>query len=107
MGERHRDKQDEHERLFQKTESGISFFTSQVVYNVDVAIWLLRDYDELCKERGVKPARLIFTFAPFGRADTCTFLKWLGVEIPSAPKRESSRGRRERLPSTSRWTSAR
>jgi hypothetical protein len=53
-----------------------------VVYNVDVAIWLLRDYDELCKERGVKPARLIFTFAPFGRADTCTFLKWLGVEIP-------------------------
>jgi 5,10-methylenetetrahydrofolate reductase len=96
LPERHRDKQDEHERLLQKTESGISFFTSQVVYNVDVAIWLLRDYDELCKEKGVKPARLIFTFAPFGRADTCTFLKWLGVEIPlGTEKRVLSRKTRE------------
>jgi len=87
LPERHRDKQDEHERLLQKTESGISFFTSQVVYNVDGAIWLLRDYDELCKEKKVKPARLIFTFAPFGRPDTCTFLKWLGVEIPLGTER--------------------
>jgi 5,10-methylenetetrahydrofolate reductase len=91
--ERHRDKLDEHCRLYQKWEHGITFFTSQVVYNADNAIWMLRDYDEFCKARSRTPARIIFAFAPFGRESTVQFLQWLGVEIPHGTvKRVLSRG---------------
>ena len=84
LPERHRDKGDEHERMAAKVRGGLTFFTSQVIFNADVAIWALRDYDEHCRRLGheEKPGRLIFTFAPFGRADTAVFLRWLGVEIP-------------------------
>jgi len=80
--ERHRDRGNEHLRLLEKSECGITFYTSQVVYNADNAIWLLRDYDELCKEKGQMPARMVFTFAPFGSEGTVKFLRWLGVELP-------------------------
>lgn len=106
LPERHRDKDDEHIRLYQKTLAGASFFTSQVIYNVDCAIWCLKDYDSYIKSKiqseedlaeeaarqTVPTARLIFVFAPFGREDTLRFLKWLGVEIPlSTEKRILSR----------------
>jgi hypothetical protein len=80
--ERHRDKGNEHQRLIDKVECGIDYFNSQVVYNADNAIWMLRDYDELCKQRGIRPVRVIFTFAPFGSENTVRFLRWLGVELP-------------------------
>jgi len=91
--ERHRDKLDEHQRIFQKWEHGVSFFTSQVIYNADNAIWMLRDYDQFCKERNRPPARIIFAFAPFGRESTVKFLEWLGVELPRGTvRRVLSRG---------------
>jgi 5,10-methylenetetrahydrofolate reductase len=91
--ERHRDKLDEHQRLFQKWEHGVRFFTSQVVWNADNSIWLLRDYNQFCKERNRPPARIIFAFAPFGRESTAKFLQWLGVEIPhGTTRRVLSRG---------------
>jgi len=80
--ERHRDRGTEHQRIIEKVDNGISFFTSQVVYNADNSIALLRDYDELCKKTGKEPIRLVFTFAPFGSDTTVKFLKWLGVELP-------------------------
>jgi len=97
--ERHRDRNDEHHRLMEKTENGIEFFTSQCIYNADNAIWMLRDYDQLCKSKGKKPARIILCFAPFGRESTMRFLRWLGVEIPEGTlKRILSRGSaRERV----------
>lgn len=80
--ERHRDRNDEHYRLMDKTDNGIRFFTSQCIYSADNAIWMLRDYDQLCKAEGKKPARIILAFAPFGRESTMRFLRWLGVEVP-------------------------
>jgi hypothetical protein len=79
--ERHRDRGNEHERIFEKHEAGVAFFTSQVVYNADNAISMLRDYDELCRRKQQRPARVLFAFAPFGRKGTKEFLEWLGVEI--------------------------
>jgi len=94
--ERHRDKLDEHLRIFQKWEHGVSFFTSQVIYNADNAIWMLRDYDQFCKQRSRPPARIIFAFAPFGRESTVKFLEWLGVELPRGTvRRVLSRGSTE------------
>jgi len=80
--ERHRDRGSEHIRIVEKCDSGIAFYTSQVVYNADNAIALLRDYDDLCKEQHKEPTRIVFTFAPFGSENTVQFLRWLGVELP-------------------------
>lgn len=85
--ERHRDRLNEHTRIQEKVDNGISFFTSQVIYNADNAIWLLQDYDHLCKEQGKKPVRIFFTFAPFGTENTVRFLEWLGVEVPEGTKK--------------------
>jgi len=85
--ERHRDRVDEHTRIQEKAETGIAFFTSQVVYNADNAIGLLRDYDEMCKTTGKSPVRIVFTFAPFGSDQTVLFLRWLGVELPEGTVR--------------------
>lgn len=82
LAERHRDTGKEDEVVAFKVERGLSFFTSQVVYNADNAISFLRDYDELCKRENRTPARILFTFAPFGRQETADFLCWLGVELP-------------------------
>lgn len=84
LPERHRDKGNEPELILSKTKWGIRYFTSQVVYNADNVISLLRQYDELMKQKKEEGpmARIILTFAPFGREDTVAFLQWLGVELP-------------------------
>jgi hypothetical protein len=81
--ERHRDQKNEHRRVLDKTQSGVQYFTSQVVYNADNMIAFLRDYNQLCIEQGVQPARIMLAFAPFGRKGTLDFLRWLGVEVAS------------------------
>lgn len=83
LPERHVSTSAEHKLLAGKAEKGASFFTSQVVYNADSVICLLRDYSDLCKKTGCQPARIILTFAPFGRKETLEFLRWLGVEVPN------------------------
>jgi hypothetical protein len=80
--ERHRDRNDEAQRITTKMSQGISFFTSQVIYNIDIAIWFLADYAKHCHEHKLKPARIVFTFAPFGSERTVKFMEWLGIEIP-------------------------
>lgn len=83
LPERHRAKKDEHLRLSQKVADGVQFFTSQVVYSADNAIWMLEDYVALCKENKQDPVRIVFTFAPFGSQKTVDFMRWLGVDIPA------------------------
>jgi len=73
--------------VYQKTCQGTSFFTSQVVYNADNAIWFLQDYAAFCKSNNTPPVRLIFTFAPFASKRTAVFMEWLGVEIPLGTKK--------------------
>lgn len=80
--ERHRDRGNEHTRINDKVGQGVGFFTSQVVYNADSSIWMLKDYDQLCKQQNKDPVRIVFTFAPFGSETTVCFLRWLGVELP-------------------------
>eukprot|EP00457_Paulinella_chromatophora_P007182 gb/GEZN01007203.1/.p1 GENE.gb/GEZN01007203.1/~~gb/GEZN01007203.1/.p1 ORF type:complete len:439 (-),score=85.15 gb/GEZN01007203.1/:194-1510(-) len=82
LPERHRNKRDEHVRMAHKVAAGLDFFTTQVVYSADLAIWVLSDYDRLCKEKGLTPVRILLTFAPFGSEETLKFMQWLGVDIP-------------------------
>lgn len=85
--ERHTARGDEHHRMRAKTRAGLWFFTSQVVYQPDQAISLLKAYGESAGP-GECPARIVFTFAPFGSERTLEFLEWLGVDIPERTKDE-------------------
>lgn len=87
LPERHTATGREHLIVAAKVDQGISFFTSQVVYNADNAISFLQEYDMLCKNENKTPARIMFTFAPFGREETAVFLRWLGVELPEGTKK--------------------
>lgn len=91
--ERHRDQKNEHRRVLDKHKSGVQYFTSQVVYNADNVIAFLRDYNEICKQNNIQPARIMLAFAPFGRKGTLDFLRWLGVEVAAGTaERILSRG---------------
>lgn len=80
--ERHLTRGDEHERLLAKQGAGVSFFITQVVYDVNAAKDLLSDYHYACREAGVEPVPVVFTLSVCGSLKTLEFLEWLGVNVP-------------------------
>ncbi len=80
--ERHSARGDEHLRLLRKQAAGVSFFVTQVVYDVRAAKDLASDYTYACHEQGMTPVRLIFTLSLCGSLKTLDFLRWLGVDVP-------------------------
>ncbi len=86
--ERHSGRGDEHMRLIAKQEAGVSFFVSQVVYDMAGAKNLASDYAYTCRARGIAPARLVFTLSLCGSRKTLQFLEWLGVDVPQWVRNE-------------------
>ena len=80
--ERHQSRGDEHERLLAKQAAGVTFFVTQVVYDVNAAKDLLSDYHFACQEGGIEPVPVIFTLSVCGSLKTLEFLEWLGVNVP-------------------------
>jgi hypothetical protein len=80
--ERHAGKGDEHLALLAKGAAGCSYFVTQVVYDVNAAKNLVSDYAYACRERGLRPLPLVFTFSVCGSMKTLRFLRWLGVAVP-------------------------
>lgn len=73
---------DEPNRMLNKIKSGIEFFSSQIIYEAESMIQLLRDYDELCLKNNVTPKRVFLSFAPISTQKNLEFLRWLGAVIP-------------------------
>jgi methylenetetrahydrofolate reductase-like protein len=80
--ERHTRKGDEHLGLIAKQQAGCSFFVTQVVYDVNAAKNLVSDYAYECRDRGLDPLPIAFTFSVCGSIKTLEFLRWLGVDVP-------------------------
>jgi len=80
--ERHTGRGDEHLRLIAKQEAGCSYFVTQVVYDVNAAKNLVSDYAYECRDRGLDPLPIAFTFSVCGSMKTLEFLRWLGVDVP-------------------------
>lgn len=80
--ERHTHKRDEHLRLIAKQDAGCSYFVTQVVYDVNAAKDLVSDYAYECRDRGLDPVPVVFTFSVCGSMKTLEFLRWLGVAVP-------------------------
>lgn len=73
---------DEPDRLLKKAEAGSQYFTSQIVTESETTKRLLHDYVDLCRARGVPPARVFVSLAPVTSVRDLDFLKDLEVHIP-------------------------
>jgi hypothetical protein len=82
IAERHVAKQDEHQRMLAKQDSGCRFFITQSVYDAASTKSLLSDYSLSLREQGRSPAPVVLTFSPCGSVRTLEFMKWLGVSFP-------------------------
>lgn len=65
--ERHTRNGDEHLKLIAKQEAGCSYFVSQVVYDGNAAKNLVSDYAYECRDRGLDPVPIVFTFSACAR----------------------------------------
>ncbi len=80
--ERHYTKKDEHIRMFDKINKGVSYFTTQAVYNVEASKNMLSDYYYYSKSHNLEMAPVMMTFSPCGSKKTMEFMHWLGIHFP-------------------------
>lgn len=83
-------------RMLEKTKAGARFFTTQLLFESDSIIGLLREYGHLCEQHGVRPATVLLSFAPLSDSGDIDFARWLGAEIPEdAEEKMIVQGRHE------------
>jgi hypothetical protein len=82
IAERHVAKEDEHERMIAKQNSGCRFFITQSVYDAASTKSMLSDYALSLQAGGRSPAPIVLTFSPCGSVRTLEFMKWLGISFP-------------------------
>ncbi|MCI4336125.1 MAG: methylenetetrahydrofolate reductase [Thermoplasmata archaeon] len=71
-------------RMLQKTRSGASFFTTQIVFDSETTRKMVREYDRLCRQSGLTPASILVSVAPVADEGDAEFVRWLGADIPEA-----------------------
>jgi hypothetical protein len=86
--ERHAILKDEDVRMLDKISSGVTYFVSQCIFNVDYAKQMLVDLSSACKKKNVDVPSVIFTLTICGSPKTLQFMEWLGIHIPDAMKEE-------------------
>jgi 5,10-methylenetetrahydrofolate reductase len=65
----------EPERVRRKAAAGLTFFTTQVLFDANDIVWLIQKLNGL-------EARIFLSFAPVTQARDLDFLRWLGADIP-------------------------
>lgn len=86
--ERHAVLNDEDQRILDKMSSGVSYFISQCVFNVDYAKRVIDDLTKTCTEKNIELPTIIFTLTACGSIKTLHFMEWLGIHIPEELKAE-------------------
>jgi len=66
----------EAERIRRKAATGLSFFTTQILFDSNDIVWLIQRLSGL-------EARIFLSFAPVSHPRDLEFLRWLGADIPS------------------------
>ena len=86
--ERHAILKDEDVRILDKLDSGVSYFISQCIFNVEYTKQILEDLVVACQKKKQEIPTLIFTLTICGSAKTLYFMEWLGIHIPDDIKEE-------------------
>jgi hypothetical protein len=74
-------------RMLSKTRVGAKFFTTQILFDADLALQMVRQYDLLCRQAAIPPATVLLSFAPLADEQDVEFIRWLGADIPEAAER--------------------
>ena len=80
--ERHAVLKDEDVRILDKVDSGVSYFISQCIFNVEYTKRVLEDLLANCKRNDQELPTMIFTLTVCGSLKTLHFMEWLGIHIP-------------------------
>ena len=80
--ERHYLKKDEHLRIAAKISNGVSYFTTQAVYNIEASKNMLSDYYYYSQANNLPLVPIMMTFSPCGSKKTMEFMNWLGIHFP-------------------------
>jgi len=86
--ERHAILKDEEVRILDKVDSGVSYFISQCIFNVEYTKQILEDLVAECNKRNQELPTIIFTLTVCGSAKTLLFMEWLGIHVPENIKEE-------------------
>lgn len=86
--ERHEILKDEDVRILDKMGSGVSYFISQCVFNLEYAKQIISALSNSCKSQNITPPTIIFTITACGSLKTLHFMEWLGIHIPETVKEE-------------------
>ena len=70
--------------MLSKTRAGAAFFTTQILFDSDQAVQLLRDYDLLCRQAAIPPVAVVISVAPIADDLDVEFVRWLGADISEA-----------------------
>ncbi|NOT73768.1 MAG: hypothetical protein HOP08_02485 [Cyclobacteriaceae bacterium] len=86
--ERHAVLKDEEVRILDKVDSGVSYFISQCIFNVEYTLRILEDLTSACKSKNQQLPTIIFTLTICGSPKTIDFMEWLGIHIPDNIKEQ-------------------
>lgn len=86
--ERHAILKDEQVRILDKMDSGVSYFISQCIFNVEYTKKILEDLVVACQNKQKEIPTIIFTLTICGSLKTLNFMEWLGIHIPEDIKEE-------------------
>lgn len=86
--ERHAVLKDEDVRILDKVNSGVSYFISQCIFNVEYTKQTLEALVQACQTKNQAIPTIIFTLTICGSAKTIDFMEWLGIHIPEEIKEE-------------------
>ncbi len=84
--ERHVVLQDEDQRMLDKIQSGVSYFVTQCVFNVEYSKNMLAALKSRCEKEGHGLPTVIFTLSTCGSVKTLEFMEWLGIHFPEKVK---------------------
>ncbi len=82
----------EADRLLHKSQAGIEFFTTQIIYESESIKQLLKEYWQASLENKIKPKMICLSFASVTTRQDIELLTWLGVKIPQATIEELTTG---------------
>ena len=75
------DRENEVDRLVEKTRSGCDFFTTQVLFEAEPMATVIRAYGKRCAAQGLAPATVLLSFAPVSDYQDLEFIAWLGASV--------------------------
>jgi 5,10-methylenetetrahydrofolate reductase len=74
-------------RMLAKTRAGVSFFTTQLLFDSEAAREVLLRYDLLCRQASFPPAAVLLSVAPIADDEDAQFVRWLGADLPDSAER--------------------